>query len=577
MYLKYILLVAVLFTISAATPTLDEMERYIAQGFTLLEHKFGGLHFFKNTSTGTEQVLVWPKLGLFTEKEHFEAYYKNKLNTPLNASAGIEECVESQSPNFFKFAPTFVGYVRPDNAILSYTAPCFSQNTIVASIVNTNTIELIQTVDKPGDYECEDAYMFATLTNVHLSSVFVHGIHKITFTNLSPLQYEEIVENGMGVFRFCDKLKNLLPDLVMTAALFLGGFGTNPNTPIFGSKPPEYMQELNVDFILQSTGYQYEKRPSPVYVDIDQSLINSGDFFAVTRFDGLDQIIEYGAGSHSGHSVVGLRADNGTLFICESQAGWYWPRSGIQCNEWSQWTIWAQNADFHVTWLPLKPEYSAAFNQTAAWETVDSLLGYPYGYHNFIFGWVDTATTSLPPLLSPNVVAPIFSFLEYWSPSAAAEILTLALNMRLEKYFGIETNNLTYTLPQIGDILYELNMTFPELYETVELDEWVYPDGPSLVCSSFVVAVWKGAGLFGDMQIQATEFTPKDVYQMTFIDPSPPLPEACTEADPTNPFCQLMGKWRMQFPGVSSVDPYNNMNQVCESVPPLYARIPLQC
>ena len=32
--------------------------------------------------------------------------------------------------------------------------------------------------------------------------------------------------------------------------------------------------------------------------------VHSGDFLAITRFDGVDQIIEYGTGSHSGHSCM---------------------------------------------------------------------------------------------------------------------------------------------------------------------------------------------------------------------------------------------------------------------------------
>jgi len=40
-----------------------------------------------------------------------------------------------------------------------------------------------------------------------------------------------------------------------------------------------------------------------------------------------------------------------------------------------------------------------------------------------------------------------------------------------------------------------------------------------LVCSSFVIALWKAAGLFDPYDIQATEFTPRDIYQMNFIDP----------------------------------------------------------
>jgi hypothetical protein len=52
-------------------------------------------------------------------------------------------------------------------------------------------------------------------------------------------------------------------------------------------------------------------------VEIDESLVKSGDYFAVMRLDGLDPMIMYGTGSHSGHSVVALRID-GQLYITES-------------------------------------------------------------------------------------------------------------------------------------------------------------------------------------------------------------------------------------------------------------------
>jgi hypothetical protein len=50
-----------------------------------------------------------------------------------------------------------------------------------------------------------------------------------------------------------------------------------------------------------------------------------------------------------------------------------------------------------------------------------------------------------------------------------------------------------------------------------EQDGWLYTgkeprDGLSYVCSAYVTALYKAGGLFGDLEINATEFTPKDVY-----------------------------------------------------------------
>lgn len=42
---------------------------------------------------------------------------------------------------------------------------------------------------------------------------------------------------GLHVYRACDEWANVMPDVMMTAALFLGGLGSNPDIPVFGSHP----------------------------------------------------------------------------------------------------------------------------------------------------------------------------------------------------------------------------------------------------------------------------------------------------------------------------------------------------
>jgi len=75
-----------------------------------------------------------------------------------------------------------------------------------------------------------------------------------------------------------------------------------------------------------------------------------------------------------------------------------------------------------------------------------------------------------------------------------------------------------------------------------EIDGWEYTgieprDGRSYVCSAYVAAVYKAAGLFGDFEINGTEFTPKDVYTLNFFDPNATRPDACVKADPDLPYC----------------------------------------
>lgn len=90
--------------------------------------------------------------------------------------------------------------------------------------------------------------------------------------------------------------------------MFAGGLGKNPKVYFFGSKPPLRQQQLNVDFIEAGTNYRWKER-TPHYVNLSSYEVKSGDFLAITRMDGLDQIIEYGSGSHAGHSALVLEVD----------------------------------------------------------------------------------------------------------------------------------------------------------------------------------------------------------------------------------------------------------------------------
>jgi len=80
--------------------------------------------------------------------------------------------------------------------------------------------------------------------------------------------------------------------------------------------------------------------------------------------------------------------------------------------------------------------------------------------------------------------------------------------------------------------------------------------------------------MLGDLKIQATEITPKDIYQMDVYNVTKPRPQQCIDADPTLPYCQILGKYRFELPGYSSIALYDNMNNHCESVGPAYYRPP---
>lgn len=65
-------------------------------------------------------------------------------------------------------------------------------------------------------------------------------------------------------------------------------------------------------------------------------------------------------------------------------------------------------------------------------------------------------------------------------------------------------------------------MSIQDVMAMTEKDGWEYhgftPDGISLVCSSYVAAMYRAAGLFDDMEISPAEFAPRDVYTLNFFD-----------------------------------------------------------
>jgi hypothetical protein len=55
----------------------------------------------------------------------------------------------------------------------------------------------------------------------------------------------------------------------------------------------------------------------------------------------------------------------------------------------------------------------------------------PYGYHNFLFGWIDTPFDNLPPLLPNELVPIVMSLVSKVIPNEIKILFTDGLNKRL--------------------------------------------------------------------------------------------------------------------------------------------------
>ena len=128
----------------------------------------------------------------------------------------------------------------------------------------------------------------------------------------------------------------------------------------------------------------------------------------------------------------------------------------------------------------------------------------------------------------------LWKIVEDMDPKLAYNMFTEALNKRL----NVEDKNIS----EIAELAAQRNMSVLDVMAIPEQDGWEYTglgpnDGRSWVCSAYVAAIYKAAGVFGDLEINSTEFATMDVYIMKLFDTKTPLPDACVEADPDLPYC----------------------------------------
>lgn len=169
-----------------------------------------------------------------------------------------------------------------------------------------------------------------------------------------------------------------------------------------------------------------------------------------------------------------------------------------------------------------------------------------------------------------NEFAPImFDMLEGVIPGAVYNFFVEGLNKRL----NVDCRDVTCIATEAA---YQ-GMSIQDVMAIPEQDGWLYTglpvDGMAFVCSAYSASVYKAAGMFDDYDVNATEFTPRDVYNLNFFNTTKLRPQACIDADPNLPYCQIIGKYRIDVSqDWSLIEPYPHMNEKCPSINPEYIR-----
>jgi hypothetical protein len=153
--------------------------------------------------------------------------------------------------------------------------------------VDETTFNIHVKTGKKTGLLCKEAFLFANTEIFHIEVFAFSGNHTLQFKTPTVEAQTDLNFGGLKIFEFCDGLVETIESAYKTAKCFLGGLGTNPKTPVFGSHVPEYMEKANVEFLHESMQYDLEPRTTKK-VEIDPDLIQDGDMMAVMRLDGLD-------------------------------------------------------------------------------------------------------------------------------------------------------------------------------------------------------------------------------------------------------------------------------------------------
>lgn len=470
--------------------------------------------------------------------------------------------------DFFNFIPTYIGNVVPGKPI-TWQSTCFKDCSATLTVNGNQSAHLTVSMNNKQSFLCDEMYLIGYVGAFDIIPYVFTGDSSTNWDGGWPdEQLYDIQNNGLRLFRFPDGLTGTPVEIFETLMLFFGA--------LIGTEVPNWTAADNLQFLADHMNVVMEPRTIQ-RVDIPLTEYKTGDFLGIIRLDGLDPMLAWAMGSHTGHTAITWWID-GELYVLESTVdSKYWPTNGIQKTKFATWMDQAQAADYNVVHLPLNPAIAAKINSTAAMEFYNSVEGLPYGFHNLFTGWIDTEIDNYPPPLDPAAVMLLASYAEWIMAreGKSYDYLAQTLNHRLN------TNGLT--INQVYMEAGKKGLSFADMVIMPELDEWIFEDangasGPSMVCDVFVMRMWKAAGIFGDLanQIQAAEFTNWDAYSLNIFDGNYKRPQVCVTADPTSQFCQILGQYRMALPDYNSVAPYANMREKCPSLAPDYKK-PVGC
>ena len=447
--------------------------------------------------------------------------------------------------SYYDFFPYHIANIKTNNYNLTkIKTKCFDQ-------INFNLVEKKNKIDfnlnitQKENIFCSDTLIISNNFNYYIKNIIFEGYYNIFSTNNNQ-EIADINFYGINIFIMEDNPLNLIYNILITINLFI-------DTSI--------SQYLNLDFLEKKMGIQTK---NSILFDIPKKEnIKNGTTLGILRYDGIDPLIMYGTGSRIGHTAV-IYHQNCNTYVYESTdknpfGKNYWPPPyGVIKTEFDEWIKYAKKANYMVNYFELSDKNQEIVNKNMNnfYKWFDNVKGSPYGTHNFINGWIDTYNNNYPNNFSKELLINFLSLL--YKQNINTEFIEQDFGYAIKNRINMidkkfNENNLT----KILQWTINNNFSIYDLLILPEMDIYRYNKKESMVCDVFVLKSFKNLGLFDNYNIQVSEFTPKDLYELKIWKDKPK---------------QILGKYKITLNNFNTINLYDNMNEKCPSLPKKYNR-----
>eukprot|EP00117_Sycon_ciliatum_P040826 scpid63096/ scgid29942/ len=569
-------------------PEPPEVAQLLEDGYSheqlLFHHSFTKIVEASNGSSFEHQVVVtYPTNRLINWRVLRDALLLGRGQLQQLRSGSLKDGdpllqLQDKVMGYFDFIPRELAAIpAKPGAAVTFASPCYRQYTAEFKEVDETGGTLMVTVNHTSPYRTDCVGLDQEMLTFS-SSLGYPKVHMVKPVPVSS-------GGGMTTFHMSilawakDEFAFLQQSGMHVNVWPLGAVGTVLSvlntSELFVGADDEVVAERNAGFMGERVNFTMHRFDDPPSIVPDESEVRSGDILQVLKLDGLDPLIGWGTGSHTGHTTIIIKNSTGGTFVMESTSAnpfgaVYWPPPyGVIITPYRRWFKLAAAAKYMLALTRLNDQASETFsnNVDQAWAFFNATQGDPYGFHNFIYSFFDTLWNSLPFPVTPYLFHAGANIADRLADNRTSQmsvysLLTQGLNQRL----GTKCE----TLECVNEELLRRDVLFGDVALMPELDTYRYEGQRSMVCDVFIFSMLKSAGVILD-SIQATEQTPKDLYQVDIYNKTTAwFPARCKSSplyDPAVPYCQVLGDYTLTLQNYSSIPQYAKMNERCYSNP----------